>query len=106
AKAVWPAANQVGNASERGMWAAGEVDRMIASAGSDALVVKRSYFSQSIDASPMEADHGNAWFDPSTGVPRLMMATQSPYEVAMASAAMVAASRIAVKSIDLSIGYT
>jgi CO/xanthine dehydrogenase Mo-binding subunit len=105
-KVVWPAANQAGNAAERGMWAAGEVDRMIASAGSDALVVKRSYFSQSIDASPMEADNGNAWFDPSTGVLRLMMATQSPYEVAMAGAAMVAASRIAVKSIDLSIGYT
>ena len=105
-KVLWPAANQAGNAAERAMWAAGEVDRMIGSAGSDALVVKRSYVSQSMDTSPMEADNGNAWLDPASGTLRLMLATQSPYEVATAGAQMLAASRIAVKSIDLSIGYT
>jgi CO/xanthine dehydrogenase Mo-binding subunit len=105
-KVVWPAANQAGDAAARAMWAAGEVDRMIASAGGDALVVKRSFFSQSIDASAMEADNGNAWLDPSNRTLHLMMASQSPYEVATGTAAMVAASRIAVKSVDLSLGYT
>lgn len=107
-KVVWPAADRAGNAAARGMWAAGEIDRMIAAAdtSADQLVIRRSYFSQSIDASAMEADNGNAWFDPSTGALRMMMATQSPYEVAVAAAAMTAASRIPVKSVDLSIGYT
>lgn len=107
-KLVWPAANKEGDASQRGMWAAGEIDRLIAAAGSsaDSLVVKRSYASQSIDPSPMEADNGLAWFDRSTGALRMMMATQSPYEVAVATAAMTAASRLSVKSVDLSIGYT
>jgi CO/xanthine dehydrogenase Mo-binding subunit len=107
-RVVWPSADKAGDAAQRGMWAAGEIDRMIAAATSsaDQMVMRRSYFSQSIDASPMEADNGNAWFDPSSGTLRLMMATQSPYEVAVAAAAMTAASRIAVKSVDLSIGYT
>lgn len=105
-KVTWPSASESGNAGQRAMWAAGEVDRMIASADSKALVVLRSYFSQSVDASAMEADNGNGWLDPSSGTLRLMLATQSPYEVATAGAAMLAASRIAVKSIDLSIGYT
>ncbi|SEP34927.1 CO or xanthine dehydrogenase, Mo-binding subunit [Rhodospirillales bacterium URHD0017] len=107
---AWPSADQAGDASQRGMWAAGEIDRMIASAGSDSLVVKRSYFSQSADASAMEADNGNAWLDPASGALRMMMATQSPYEIAVAAASMIAASgpavKSAVKSIDLSIGYT
>jgi CO/xanthine dehydrogenase Mo-binding subunit len=107
---AWPSADQNGDASQRGMWAAGEIDRMIASAGSDALVVRRSYFSQSVDASAMEADNGNVWLDRATGTLRMMMATQSPYEIAVATAAMVGTSqpvvKSAVKSIDLSIGYT
>lgn len=107
-KVVWPSADKGGDAAARGMWAAGEIDRMIAAAeqSADQLVVRRAYFSQSIDASAMEADNGNAWFDPASGALRLMMATQSPYEVAVAAAAMTAPSRIAVKSVDLSIGYT
>src|SRR5262249_13666349 len=94
--------------SQRAMWASGEIKHMIAAAESsaDLVVVRRSYFSQSIDASAMEPDNGNAWFDVSSGTLHLMMATQSPYEVAVAAATMTAASRIAVTSVDLSIGYT
>jgi CO/xanthine dehydrogenase Mo-binding subunit len=106
---AWPAANKSGDAAQQAMWAAGEIDRMIASADSapgESLVVRRSYFSQSVDCSPMEADNGLAWLDPSSGALRLMMATQSPYEVAIGTASMTGASRISVKSIDLSIGYT
>ena len=106
---AWPQADQNGDANQRAMWAAGEIDRMIAAAESDALVVRRSYYSQSADASAMEADNGNAWLDPD-GTLRLMMATQSPYEIAVATASMVAAlqrgMKSTVKSIDLSIGYT
>ncbi|MFO1161371.1 MAG: molybdopterin cofactor-binding domain-containing protein [Reyranellaceae bacterium] len=105
-KVAWPLADQSGDAAQRAMWAAGEIDRMVASAGAESLVIKRAFFSQSVDASAMEADNGLAWFDPSTGALRLMMATQSPYEVTTGTASMVGASKIGVKSIDLSIGYT
>lgn len=108
-KVAWPAADRSGDAAQRAMWAAEEIDRMIAAAGKaggGSLVMRRSYFSQSVDASAMEADNGNAWLDPSSGVLRLMMATQSPYEVVTGTASMVAASRTAPRSIDLSIGYT
>lgn len=105
-KVAWPSADKDGDPAQRALWAAGEIDRMIASAGPESLVLKRAFFSQSIDPSAMEADNGLAWLDPSTGVLRLMMATQSPYEVATGTATMVGASKIAVKSVDLLIGYT
>ena len=106
AEVVWPKPDPAGDAAARAMWAAGEVDRLIAAAGNESLVVRRSYFSQSVDASAMEADNGNAWFDVANGVLRMMVATQSPYEVATGTASMLAASRILGKAVDLSIGYT
>lgn len=64
------------------MWAAGEIARDISSAGPASLVVRRTFFSQSTDLSPMEADNANVWFDPRTKTLYAMLATQSPYEVA------------------------
>ncbi|MFX6330843.1 hypothetical protein ABTF76_21555, partial [Acinetobacter baumannii] len=57
---AWPAAGE-GDGMARGMAAATEIAAEIAAAGDDVLVVKRNYFSQSIDASAMEADNGNVW---------------------------------------------
>lgn len=105
-RVVWPAAAADGDAAARAMWAAGEIERGIAAAGDDAFVLSRSYYSQSIDASAMEADNGNVWFDAASGRLHALIATQSPYEVATATAAMVAKSRFAVGAVDLSIGYT
>jgi CO/xanthine dehydrogenase Mo-binding subunit len=68
--------------------------------------LKRSYFSQSIDASAMEADNGNAWYDPATNTLRAIIATQSPYEVATGTAAMVGPSHFKLAKFDLTIGYT
>ncbi len=59
-------------------------------------MLKRSYFSQSVDASAMEADNGNVWYDSGNGTLHLMMATQGPYEVAEQAAALVKASRFPV----------
>ena len=102
---VWPAAGQ-GDAVARGMAAASAIEAEIAGAGSDALVLKRRYFSQSIDASAMETDNGNVWFDAASGVLHLMVATQSPYEVAQTSAKFVSKSRFPLKEVDLKVGYT
>ncbi|MER9576545.1 molybdopterin-dependent oxidoreductase [Mesorhizobium sp. M0189] len=103
---IWPKPDQGGDAAARAMWAAGEIEREIAAAGDDALVLKRSYFSQSVDASAMEADNGNAWFEPASSTLHAIIATQSPYEVATSTLAMLSKSQFALKALDLSIGYT
>lgn len=105
-KVAWPAPAADGDAAARAMWAAGEIEREIAGSGQDRLVLNRSYFSQSVDASAMEADNGNVWYEPATGIMRAVIATQSPYEIATVTPALVAKSRFGLKRFDLSIGYT
>lgn len=102
---AWPAVGTDGPAP-RGMAAAQAIADEIDAAGDDAFVLKRSFFSQSIDASAMEADNGNVWYDAGTGTLHLMMATQGPYEVAEQAAALVKASRFPVSEIDLKAGTT
>lgn len=104
-KVVWPDASP-GDAMGRGMAAAAEIEKSIAAAGEGALVLKRSYFSQSIDASAMEADNGNVWYDAASGVLHLMVASQSPHEVAEVSAELVSKSKFPLKEVDLKVGYT
>lgn len=104
-KPAWPKAGD-GDAMARGMAAAETIKKEIDSAGDDALLIAHEYFSQSIDASAMEPDNGNVWYDPSTGILHAMMATQSPYEVAEDSAAMVSKSKFPLKKVDLKVGYT
>lgn len=101
----WPAAGD-SDAMARGMAAAADIEREIAAAGNDALVLRRSYSTQSVDASAMESDNGNVWYDPATQMLHAMIATQSPYEVAEMAAHMVSKSKFPLKSIDLKIGYT
>ena len=102
---VWPAAGQ-GDAVARGMQAAAQITQEIAASGDDALVLKRSYFSQSIDASAMEADNGNVWHDTTANVLHVMVATQSPYDMAQLIAELVSKSKFSPKQVDLNVGYT
>ncbi|MFS8050337.1 xanthine dehydrogenase family protein molybdopterin-binding subunit [Rhizobium sp. BR 314] len=101
----WPAPGD-SDAMARGMAAAAEIEREIATAGGDVLVLKRHFFSQSTDASAMEADNGNVWYDPTSGILHAMIATQSPYEVAEVAAHMVSKSKYPLKEVDLRVGYT
>jgi CO/xanthine dehydrogenase Mo-binding subunit len=113
---IWPppasATNSVvGNATDPdpsalGMTAAAEIAHDIAMAGDDALVLQRDYFSQSADASAMEPDNGNVWYDGATHVLHMMVATQSPYEVATTAAEMVAKSHFGISKVNLACGYT
>ncbi|WP_449409408.1 xanthine dehydrogenase family protein molybdopterin-binding subunit [Methylobacterium komagatae] len=102
---AWPAPGQDG-LFPKGMEAAAAIAAEIDGAGDDALVMRRTYQSQSTDASAMEADNGNVWYDPATGTLHLMMATQSPYDVAEAAAELVSKSRFPLKEVDLKVGYT
>ncbi|MCB8881249.1 xanthine dehydrogenase family protein molybdopterin-binding subunit [Acidisoma cellulosilytica] len=103
---VWPAANASGNAAEKAMAAAETIAAGIENAGPDALVLQRRFYSQSVDASAMEPDNGLVWYQADSGRLHAMIATQSPYEVATATTAMVAISKFKLTAIDLSIGYT
>jgi CO/xanthine dehydrogenase Mo-binding subunit len=106
---VWPAGDANGTPPARGMAAAAEIDRDIATAGDDALVLTREYFSQQIDGSSLEADNGIAWYDPATGVLQMVISTQSPYEVALNAAEMLSKAKIdpgKTKKLDLQVPYT
>ncbi|ARQ02520.1 xanthine dehydrogenase family protein molybdopterin-binding subunit [Pseudorhodoplanes sinuspersici] len=102
---VWPAAGQ-SNAMARGMQVAAEIKQEIAASGDDALVLRRNYFSQSIDASAMEADNGNVWYDAAANVLHVMVATQSPYDMAKLMAELISKSKFPLKQVDLNVGYT
>src|SRR5690625_7007617 len=53
------------------------------------LVLSRQGSPQAIDPSAMEPDNGNAWYDAETRTLHLLVAAQSPYEVARLAAFMV-----------------
>lgn len=93
----------------RGMEAAVLIEQDIeaARADSDKLVLQRQAFSQSIDPSALEPDNGNAWYDAETRTLHLLIAAQSPYEVARVAALMVKDNtRFPVERIELLSGTT
>ena len=93
----------------RGMAAAQALEAEIDAARKNPakLVIQRQGFSQSIDPSAMEPDNGNAWYDAKTKTLHLMIAAQSPYEVARVAAFMVKDNkRFPVEKIELLSGST
>lgn len=93
----------------RGMNAATDIEEAIEAARKDErkLVLDRHGFSQSIDPSAMEPDNGNAWYDAKTRTLHLIVAAQSPYEVARVAALMVKDNkRFPVETIKLLTGTT
>lgn len=101
-----PADEPVLDPAAEGMAAAAAIERDIAGAGPDKLVLKRDYFSQSIEHCAMEADNGNAWYDSATRTLHMVVATQSPYEVATTAAGMVSKTKFPLEKVDLKAGYT
>ena len=93
----------------RGMNAAEDIAKAIEEARKDdsKFVLERHGFSQSIDPSAMEPDNGNAWYDAKSKTLHLIVAAQSPYEVARVAAAMVKDNkRFPVETIKLLTGTT
>jgi CO/xanthine dehydrogenase Mo-binding subunit len=105
-KVAWPAPDSAGNPAAKAMAATLDIEREIAAAGDDALVIKREYFSQSVDASAMEADNGLAWYDDKNRALHVLVSTQSPYEGVTGAAEMMAKTNFPVDTIDFNIGHT
>tara|TARA_R110000851_G_scaffold278768_1_gene431980 strand:- start:115238 stop:118168 length:2931 start_codon:yes stop_codon:yes gene_type:complete len=94
---------------QSGMAAAATISQSInaAQGNADKLVLQREVFSQSIDPCAMEPDNGNAWYDANTRTLHLLIAAQSPYEVARVAAHMVKDNkRFPVERIELLSGTT
>ncbi|MEW5678813.1 xanthine dehydrogenase family protein molybdopterin-binding subunit [Comamonas kerstersii] len=93
----------------RGMAAAKALEAEIEAArqNPNKLVLQRQGFSQSIDPSAMEPDNGNAWYDAASKTLHIMIAAQSPYEVARVAAFMMKDNkRFPVENIVLLSGST
>jgi len=102
-------AQQTYQPMQRGMAAADVIEQEIAAARNnpDKLVIERQGFSQSIDPSAMEPDNGNAWYDAKTRTLHVLIAAQSPYEVARVAAFMVKdIKRFPVDTIEIVSGTT
>ena len=97
------------NQMSEGMDAAAAIAAHIEAARQDPskIVLQRQGYSQSIEPSAMEPDNGNAWYDADTRTLYLLVAAQSPYEVARVAADMVKDNtRFPVEHIKLLTGTT
>lgn len=102
-------ANETREPMRRGMDAAEAIAQQIEAARNnpDKIVLERQGYSQSIEPSAMEPDNGNAWYDSETRTLRLLVAAQSPYEVARVAADMVKDNKLfPVENIELLTGTT
>ena len=103
------AAQELYEPMRRGMNAAATIAQEIEAARRDPskVVLDRRAFSQSIDPSALEPDNGNAWYDAATKTLHLIVAAQSPYEVARVAALMMHGNtRFPVEKIELLTGTT
>lgn len=103
---VWPRISEADAVTARGLEAADSIARELATPPADWLVLKRHYATQSIDTAAMEPDNANCWYDPATKSLHLVLATQSPHEVAEWGAQMVKASQFPLEQMFVHPCYT
>lgn len=94
--------------ADNGLAVATEIAEEMARAETDeaSLVLKRDYFIPFYDASAMETDNGNVWYDAGTRTLHLTFATQSPHRDALVIAGMMAGTGFAVDNVDAHFGDT
>lgn len=78
----------------------------IAKADAGSLVLKRDYFIPFYDASAMETDNGNVWYDEKARALGLVFATQSPHRDALVIARMLKGTRFDLDKLDARFGDT
>ena len=106
---VWPEGREGGKLDEEGMFYADELAKQLENPPEDWLIIKRNYFSQSIDTAALEPDNANGWYDAKNQSFHLVIPTQSPQEVAASLPEMLAKSKFPIKQIFLhpcfTVGY-
>src|SRR6516164_2549236 len=103
---VWPKPARDGDVGAQGMYYAKSIDDELAQPPADWLVLTRDYATQSGDTAALEPDNANGWYDREKEDLHLVVPTQSPQEVAAGAAAMLGKSRIGLKRLQFSMGYT
>lgn len=98
-KTLWPMPKSAGKLDEQGMRYASAIQKSLEHPPDDWLVFSRRYFSQSIETAAMEGDNSNGWYDANSQNLHLVVASQSPLEVAQSIAEMAHRSRFKVKQI-------
>jgi CO/xanthine dehydrogenase Mo-binding subunit len=106
---VWPQPARDGDVGAQGMYFANAIAQELTQPPPDWLVLRRNYASQSGDTAALEPDNVNGWYDRDREELHLILATQSPQEVAANTATMLAASKIGMKRVFLhpcfTVGY-
>jgi CO/xanthine dehydrogenase Mo-binding subunit len=81
---VWPEPARDGDVGAQGMYYAKSIDDELVHPPADWLVLTRDYATQSGDTAALEPDNANGWYDADKEELHLVVATQSPQEVAVA----------------------
>jgi CO/xanthine dehydrogenase Mo-binding subunit len=102
----WPRADAGGALDARGMAHAQAIRATLDRPGPDRVVLEREYFSQSVDTAAFEPDNGNGWYDAANGTLHFVVATQSPQEIAVDGARLLAATKLGAKRLVLHPCYT
>lgn len=102
----WPKVSLEDSVTSRGMQIANDIAARIDRPPKDWLVMKRKYQTQSVDTAALEPDNANCWWDEATGSVHMVIASQSPQEVAESVPGMMAASRFPLKRLFVHPAYT
>ncbi|MBV8510076.1 MAG: molybdopterin-dependent oxidoreductase, partial [Xanthobacteraceae bacterium] len=106
---VWPEPARDGEVGPQGMYFANAIAQELAEPPPDWLVLRRDYATQSGDTAALEPDNANGWYDRDREELHLVVASQSPQEIAENAASMLAASKIGLKRLFLhpcfTVGY-
>ena len=103
---LWPEPARDGDARGRAVYHARALGAALERPPRGWLVLEREYASPSTDTSAFEPDNANGWYDAERRTLHLIVASQSPHEVAEEAARMLAKGRIPVARIELHPCYT
>ena len=103
---TWPKVSMGDSVDARGMRIADAIAQELTNPPAESLVLRRHYRSQSVDTAALEPDNANGWWDEGMRSLHLVIASQSPQEVAHEAAKMVAASRFGLDRLFVHPCYT
>lgn len=103
---TWPKVTLEDSINSRGMRTAQEIAAELDQPPADWLVMRRRYRTQSIDTAALEPDNANCWWDAATRSLHMVIASQSPQEVASEAAKMVSASSFGLDRLFVHPCYT
>jgi CO/xanthine dehydrogenase Mo-binding subunit len=106
---LWLKGKRDGKLMEQGMFHAEAIQSELDHPPSEWEILQRDYATQSIDTAAMEPDNANCWYDAASQTLHMVVASQSPQEVADSAAKMIAKSRFPLKQLVLhpcfTVGY-